>query len=950
MKKLIFLCVSIFLFLFPARAVYVTGMPVVQVQPNGDTVHFFVTGDECYHRYHDANNYTIVQRTDGYWVYAIADAEGNLLPSSYVVNQFSTPAAVGLTPGLTISREEWLKRRRAWEIPEQYRTALPKTSGRNHGDYCNLVIFIRFADDSSYKRTFSSIDAMFNDTSTSNAASLYNYFKHASYNKIFMRTYYAPAPSGNTINSYQSPHPRGYYMPYADNNPEGYTNYNQRTDREFELLVGAVEYINAHAPVPTNYVLDCDGDGCIDNVNFIVKGTYTGWSDLLWPHKWNLYGREVYINGKRVNTFNFQLEGSGSNYFGPSTFCHEMFHSLGAPDLYRYNTGTSITPVGSWDLMAGNANPPQHSLAYMKYKYGNWIDSIPLITTPGTYTLRTVADSSNTQNCYRFPSSDPNQYYVVEYRNTDNDFESGIPGKGIIVYRVDTRFDGNAGYNDDNTLDEIWIFRPGSTSRYENGNLGRASFSLDMQRTEFSPSTDPFPFLSDGTRETNFAISHVGMTGNTISFRYSNRPTPALLTAKRITTASANLTWIGNADAYRVRYRLRGSNGPYKTHLTHTNHATIANLESNSTYEWSVLGLYGDAGNDVYTDSTGQASLKTFHTMLCNNAVVDTIGTSINIQRTGSIFVNGKNYNYSQQIYKTEELDGAMTIGSIHLHYAYTTNLSRENCTILLGNTHLAQFEDTTRPVSAEQLTQVFAGTLTLTQGWNEIVLDTQFYYNGTDNLVVAIDDNSGRISRPSEKFYVHSTSEYLTLTYSDTDKNPGPEEDTISGSRIRQNYRNNIQFSGCPDNQSQVYACIISNNDEWGMVTGEGLYAPHDTLHIQAFPFGGYEFLNWNDGRSENPRDVVITHDTLFVAYFQKQFNGIDTPEAVEGYVILSNHHRITVCGAEKNPIRVFDLMGREIAGVDEHHPAETTFTLPNGGIYIIRVGSQRPVKLLVR
>ena len=933
-----------------AHAVYVTKMPVAQIQPNGDTVHFFVTGDECYHRYHDANNYTIVQRTDGYWVYAVADAEGNPSPSSCVVSPATNPAAEGLIPGLTISREEWAKHRRAWEIPPQYRTAQPKTEGRNHGDYCNLVIFIRFADDSSYRRSFNSIDMMFNDSSTSTVPSLYNYFKHASYNKIFMRTYYAPAPTGDTINSYQSPHPRGYYMPYADNNPVGYTNYNQRTDREFELLVGAVEYINTHAPVPTDYVLDCDGDGSIDNVNFIVKGSYTGWSDLLWPHKWNLYGREVYINGKRVNTFNFQLEGSGSNYFGPSTFCHEMFHSLGAPDLYRYNTGTSITPVGSWDLMAGNANPPQHSMAYMKYKYGNWIDSIPLITTPGRYTLNSVADSTNSNNCYRFPSSSPDQYYVVEYRNTENNFESGIPGKGLIVYRVDTRFGGNAGYDDETVFDEIWIFRPGSTSRYENGNLGKASFSRDTRRTEFSPSTDPYPFLSDGTRETGFPIPNIGSAGHTISFTYSNHPVPADLTTKRLTTASASLAWIGNADAYRVRYRLSGSNSAYKTRLVHSNHATIANLLSDNTYEWSVRGLYGNSINDTYTDSTSWASLKTFHTMLCNNAVVDTIGNSLTLQRTGSIYTSGKNYNYSQQLYKANELVGAMTIGSIFLHYAYTSDLRRENCTILLGNTTIDQFNDSVGPVPGSELTPVFTGTLTLVQGWNEIVLDNQFYYNGTDNLVVAIDDNSGDIARPSEKFYVHNTTEHLTLTYSDTEKNPDPNQDTIQGSRLTMTYRNNIQFAGCPDNRNQVYACIISNNDEWGTVAGEGLYNPNETLRIYATPFQGYEFVEWDDNDRTNPRDVVLTQDTLFVAYFEKITIGIDEAEADKGYLILTSQRRLTVSGAENYPIEVFDLMGRKVAGIGRSHSAEITFTLAHSGIYIVRVGDQQPVKVLVR
>ena len=299
---------------------------------------------------------------------------------------------------------------------------------------------------------------MFSDSTEGNV-SVYNYFKSASYNKIFVRTYYAPEPSGDRILSYQSPHPRDYYMPYTEVNTIGYTSYSDRRNREFELLVGAVNYINDSFPVPTDYNLDCDNDGYIDNVNFVVKGPAAGWSDLLWPHKWNLYGHDVRINGKQVSTFNFALEGSGNQYFGTSTFCHEMFHSLGAPDLYRYNTRTDISPVGQWDLMATNSRPPQHMSAYMKYKYGNWIDSIPLITTPGTYTLHSVGDTFPDNIAYRFPSSEPDQYYVVEYRNTDNPNESQLPGKGLLIYRIDTRFNGNSEYDGASHFDEIWFLR-----------------------------------------------------------------------------------------------------------------------------------------------------------------------------------------------------------------------------------------------------------------------------------------------------------------------------------------------------------------------------------------------------------------------------------------------------------------------------------------------------------
>ena len=935
----VLLCTAIMATSFSAHAVYVQKMPVNQIQPSGDTLHFFVTGDECYHRYHDADNYTIVQDHAGYWVYAMPAPNGSIQPSPYRVGTVN-PANIGIQPGLAISKQEWLERRKAWEIPEPYRIAQPKTSGRNHGDYCNLVIFIR---------SLSSIDQMWSDSTTASTTSVYNYFKRVSYNKLFVRTYYAPTPDGDTILSYQSPYPRAYYMPYNDNNTIGYTNYSERTEREFELLVNAVNYLNDSAPVPSNYILDCDNDGFIDNVNFVVKGTYTGWSDLLWPHKWNLYGHDVFINGKQVSTFNFALEGSGPDYFGVSTFCHEMFHSLGAPDLYRYNTGTEIAPIGMWDLMASNSKPPQNMSAYMKYKYGNWLDSIPLITTPGTYTLHSVADSTPGTNIYRFPSADPDQYYIVEYRDNTEVFDKTLPGKGLLIYRVDTRFNGNAGYDGEENFDELWLFRPGSTDNFTSGQLGNAHFSSVAHRTEFSPSTNPCPYLTDGTRDYTFSITNITIPGNTISFRYSNHTRPTNLTTLHTTTSTASIAWNGGADAYRIRYRRQGSDDPYTYHLVHNTRATLTDLEPNTLYEWTVRSLYDPTDASLYDDSTTFANTASLYTQTCNNSTIDTIGNSTTEQHTGIPFTSNENYNYSQQIYLASELGGEKNFSTIGLHYAHTTALVKENCSIYLAHTTLDQFDDTTKPVPLSQLSLVYTGTLHFNQGWNNIILDSAFHYNGTDNLIIAIDDNSGTPSRASNKFYTNNTNLPMALNYHSDSENPDPGQDTIKGSRTRQYYRNNIFLQGCPINPGQFYACIISDNDNLGAVSGSGLYTPNETLHIYAYPHTGNTFVRWNDGVTDNPRTLIITQDTVFVAYFHSPV-GIDDTDPQGGYLIATRHLQLTVHGASQQPIHIYDLIGRHIASTTAPHPDAATFDLPHSGVYLVRIGQEKPVKVFVR
>ena len=61
----------------------------------------------------------------------------------------------------------------------------------------------------------------------------------------------------------------------------------------------------------------------------------------------------------------------------------------------------------------------------------------------------------------------------------------------------------------------------------------------------------------------------------------------------------------------------------------------------------------------------------------------------------------------------------------------------------------------------------------------------------------------------------------------------------------------------------------VESDNPEWGTVSGSGEYHYGDTIQIEAIPNVGHEFLMWNDSITDNPRDIVITQDSTFVALF---------------------------------------------------------------------------------
>ena len=514
MKKTLLLFIAIvFGAMQCALAAPLKNIAVQVTQPNGQVIHCFASGDEFYNYLHDANGFTIVKGDDSYYCYAMLDNQGQVVASPYRVGSVD-PASVGLQPNVKISTEEYHQRRMD---RERYIQPIQRPRGDrelNHGRYNNLVVFIRFAGDTYHSSHFSSVDSMFN-ANNYESVSLHNYYHHVSYNQLDLRSYFYPEPDGETILSYEDIHPKQYYQPYdPSTNPIGYQD-DERAEREFSLLERAINYINGM--VPDTLDLDYNSDGLVDNVVFVVKGETGDWNSLLWPHRWYIYDRYVWLNGLRVYDFNLQLEQGG--YFNVSTLCHEMFHSLGAPDLYHYNGG--VDAVGQWDLMCSNTDPPQNPGVYMKHKYGNWIDNIPDIGLQyGTYELEADAWEGNRRNAYRISIGVPNQYLVLEYRNDNYIFENKLPDGGLIIYRIDTRYYGNAGWNGADQFDEVYVFRPGG-SMNEVGSLNQANFCAERGRTEFSIETDPYMFLTNGEFYLwNERIYNISKRGDRISFTY----------------------------------------------------------------------------------------------------------------------------------------------------------------------------------------------------------------------------------------------------------------------------------------------------------------------------------------------------------------------------------------------------------------------------------------------
>lgn len=70
---------------------------------------------------------------------------------------------------------------------------------------------------------------------------------------------------------------------------------------------------------------------------------------------------------------------------------------------------------------------------------------------------------------------------------------------------------------------------------------------------------------------------------------------------------------------------------------------------------------------------------------------------------------------------------------------------------------------------------------------------------------------------------------------------------------------------------QNPMYTITVnSNNTTMGTVTGGGTYAAGTTATISATPNNGYIFVRWQDNNTSNPRNITVTDNETYTAFFQ--------------------------------------------------------------------------------
>ena len=204
---------------------------------------------------------------------------------------------------------------------------------------------------------------------------------------------------------------------------------------------------------------DLNDDGWIDRFLILhcIKPQEDGGgsSSRIWSHFSSIEEVVELPGDLKISHYTISSQHSSNNF---GTIMHEMYHQLGAADLYAVHDDTvnqNWKGIGKWDIMAsGNWNgngawPALPSSPSIELIGGKRHQDMQLEWMPGTDCtgpVFTFTGLSEGGDSLKIPIGDE-EYIWIEYRS-DYGYDSNLPGNGLLVLQQDLR----AGEIEDNLV------------------------------------------------------------------------------------------------------------------------------------------------------------------------------------------------------------------------------------------------------------------------------------------------------------------------------------------------------------------------------------------------------------------------------------------------------------------------------------------------------------------
>ncbi len=507
-------------------------------QPDGTVIEIVLQGDEHCNWATTTDGYTLLRNEENYWTLACQDNEGRLVASKHIFrNNSEIASALGIERGLRFTDQQLaetkgqsLDRKNKKDSDLQVDGTFPST-GQNK----LLLLMVNFSNtETTY--TQEDFEKLMNEENYKGIGSFRDFYLENSYGQLDITTVVT----------------RWVTLPY--------TKEYYGSERAIEIIQNGLNIINDEINLAD---FDNDGDGILDGLAVIHQGTgqeASGNTNEIWSHSSTIYGMS--FDGIQVRRYT--IEPELLNSYGDMTnigvICHEFGHNLGAPDFYDsdyYESGGNYPGTGVWDLMASGAwngvdgDRPAGINMWQKIQCG-WVT--PTLLEDNTSVVEMQPAHSHPV-AYRFDTTVPSEYFILENRQQAGRFDTALPGHGLLVYHAnDAMIKASV---DNNTVNSsypqaMYLVSAGASeepSQYSSsyGNVDGPStpFPGASKKTTFSDTTIPSTRSISG-RNSYKSLNNIQESAEgLISFDFTNAgaPTAPINLVARNEKGAVYLSW-----------------------------------------------------------------------------------------------------------------------------------------------------------------------------------------------------------------------------------------------------------------------------------------------------------------------------------------------------------------------------------------------------------------------
>ena len=513
---------------------------------------------------------------------------------------------------------------------------------------------------------------------------------------------------------------------------------------------------------------------CPRPVNLTCTGTTTNTATLSWIENGEATEWQICLNGNESNPITVtQNPYTLTNLIPETTYTAKVRANCGDEDgISGWSNTVSFTPSAKVTIGSGTATSsyvPSHT--YYNYSL-----------TQQIYTTDEIGAAGNIESIdfYSTASERTRSFNIYMVSTNKNSFSS--TSDWIAVTEDDLVFSGSVTFTEnawttiifDNSffydgVQNVAIVVDDNTGSYLSGsNFRTFTTSANQAIYQYSDSNNYNPLGTPGTANGIMTSKNQIKLGITPAGP-NTCPKPTRLTCTGTTANTATLNWIENGEATEWQICL---NGNESNPITVTeNPYTLTNLISETTYTAKVRANCGDEDG-----MSGWSNTVSFTPSAKVIITGDQTGTNNYLP-----FHNFYNYSLTQQIYTIEELGAPGFIRSIDFYKPNNIETDR-SLDIYMVSTNKNSFESTSDWINVTENDLVFSGNVNFTHNdWTTIVLDEGFIYDGTQNVAIIVDDNTGSYESTTAFNTFTATASQSIYVYSDG-TNYDPMNPTNSG------------------------------------------------------------------------------------------------------------------------------------------------------------------------